>query len=156
MPTISGSQLSGDITVEAWIWINAYANYARILDIGNSSGQDNILFTQEGTSGRIYFEVFGGANGTTSANVKSPNAIPTGTWTHVAGVMEANGNMKLYINGALVASNNQTAITAREATRFNNLGRRPSMTSAATTTTSRRTATWSTSRTTGLRGSPNP
>ncbi|NCV32724.1 MAG: LamG domain-containing protein, partial [Betaproteobacteria bacterium] len=120
IPTISGSQLSGDITVEAWIWINAYANYARILDIGNSSGQDNILFTQEGTSGRIYFEVFGGANGTTSANVKSPNAIPTGTWTHVAGVMEANGNMKLYINGALVASNNQTAITAREATRFNN------------------------------------
>ena len=106
--------------MEAWIWINAYANYARILDIGNSNGQDNILFTQESTNGKIYFEVFGGASGTTSALVKSPNAIPTGTWTHVAGVMEANGNMKLYINGALVASNNQTAITAREATRFNN------------------------------------
>ncbi|NCV61241.1 MAG: hypothetical protein EBW52_07565, partial [Betaproteobacteria bacterium] len=92
IPTISGSQLSGDITVEAWIWINAYANYARILDIGNSSGQDNILFTQEGTSGRIYFEVFGGANGTTSANVKSPNAIPTGTWTGQAPLDDVSGN----------------------------------------------------------------
>ncbi|NBP24110.1 MAG: LamG domain-containing protein, partial [Proteobacteria bacterium] len=120
IPTITGSQLSGDITVEAWINIGSYANYARIVDIGNSNGQDNILFTQLGTTGKIYLEVFGGASGTTSAQVISPNAVPLNTWTHVAGVMEANGNMKLYINGALVASNNQTAVLARDATRFNN------------------------------------
>ncbi|NBQ96584.1 MAG: LamG domain-containing protein, partial [Betaproteobacteria bacterium] len=62
--------------------------------------------------------VYGGAAGTTEANTVTPNAIPLNTWTHVAGVVETNGNLKLYVNGALVASNNQTAVTIRDQTRF--------------------------------------
>jgi hypothetical protein len=118
LPTLTGSQLSGDITVEAWINIQSYANYARVVDIGNSAGTDNIILSQYGTSGRLVFDVIGGASGTTTAEVITDSAIPLTTWTHVAAVMEANGNMKIYVNGVLVKSNTQTSILARDQTRF--------------------------------------
>jgi hypothetical protein len=118
IPTLTGSQLSGDITVEAWINIQSYANWARVVDIGNSAGTDNILLSQYGTTGRICFTVIGGASGTTSVELITDSAIPLTTWTHVAGVVEANGNMKIYVNGALVKSNTQTATLPRDQTRF--------------------------------------
>lgn len=41
----------------------------------------------------------------TSAYVDSTSTLTAGTWYHVAGVFDPSNNMKLYINGAVVASN---------------------------------------------------
>ena len=117
IPTLAGSQLSGDLTVEAWITIGSYANWARIVDIGNGQDSDNIILAQSGTTGRMLFSV---RNGTSVAEVLADTAVPLNTWTHVAGVLEANGNLRLYINGVLVKSNTQTAVIPREINRTSN------------------------------------
>ncbi|NDA26964.1 MAG: LamG domain-containing protein, partial [Verrucomicrobia bacterium] len=114
IPMISGSQFAGDMTVEAWINIGSYASWARVVDIGSGPDADNILLAQNGTSGRMIFSI---RNGATEASVIADNAVPLNTWTHVAGVVEANGNLKLYVNGVLVKSNTQTTVIPREMNR---------------------------------------
>jgi hypothetical protein len=73
----------------------------------NSSGQhDRQIYLN--TSGKL---VFGSYNGTTQV-VTSPNAYNDGKWHHVASTMSASTGMRLYVDGALVASN--TAYTTPE------------------------------------------
>lgn len=60
------------------------------------------------TSGQL---VFGSYNNTTQV-VTSPNAYTDGAWHHVVSTMSAATGMRLYVDGALVASN--SAYTAPE------------------------------------------
>ncbi|MFM8419048.1 MAG: LamG domain-containing protein, partial [Verrucomicrobiota bacterium] len=86
------------VTVEGWVYPRSHSSWQRIVDIGNGTAMNNIvLIASEGTSGRPVFSVLSGA-------VTAPNPIPLNTWTHVAGVVDSDRTLRLYINGRLVAS----------------------------------------------------
>lgn len=44
-PTLDG--LGSDLTVESWVYLNSYANWARIFDLGNGEDNGNILLNTE-------------------------------------------------------------------------------------------------------------
>jgi Concanavalin A-like lectin/glucanases superfamily len=106
-----------ETTVEAWVEWNAFGNrYQRIFNYGEG-GRDLGLTTQTGTN-TLWFVIATPAGGMQLAT--AGGALKAGEWTHVAGVAGAGG-MKLYVNGALVATNPYTGC-------FNSLGPGSSMT----------------------------
>jgi hypothetical protein len=50
----SFNNASSGLTVEAWIYPTARANWARIIDLGNGQGRDNIIFARLGTSSDLH------------------------------------------------------------------------------------------------------
>ncbi len=98
-----------DITIEAWIYpTNFKSNYwdntvagKDYWDIGSATG----YVLRYGSSGSVPSFVFG--TGTTWIDVIANNVLTLSTWQHVAAVY--NGiTVKLYVNGEIVASENQT------------------------------------------------
>lgn len=99
LPTITG--LGGDLTVEGWVYLSSYANWGRIADIGNGENSGNILLTTSGTSGKPLFSVRSGS--TELGSIEGATALGTNTWVHVAGVIQSDRTMRLYVNGTQVA-----------------------------------------------------
>lgn len=100
LPTITG--LGGDLTVEGWVFLGSYANWGRIADLGSGENSNNILLTTVGTTGRPGFSVRSG--GTELGFIQGANALGTNTWVHVAGVIQSDRTMRLYVNGTQVAT----------------------------------------------------
>ena len=87
-----------DFTIVAWVKVNSYANWSRIIDFGNGEGVNNVLFAvSENATGQpvISTSEFGNivATGTT---------LPLNTWTHVVGRLSADGTASIWINGVQV------------------------------------------------------
>ena len=60
---ITGAQLSGAVTFEAWVNFDAFAGNDRIVDLGETGeGDDNIGLFIAGTTGKIQFIHFNGAS----------------------------------------------------------------------------------------------
>jgi autotransporter-associated beta strand protein len=96
LPTIAG--VGGDLTMESWVNLRSYASFGRFVELGNGQDQNNIGLGTIGTSGRPIFFVTGfGA-------VEGPQALGTNTWVHVAGVLQPDRTMRLYVNGTQVAT----------------------------------------------------
>jgi hypothetical protein len=90
-----------EATIEAWVKWNAFGNrYQRIFNYGGHN-RDIGLTTLTGTN-TLWFVVATPTGGLQTAKVE--NALQAGEWIHVAGVA-GSGGMKLYVNGALVATN---------------------------------------------------
>lgn len=91
----------GDFSVSAWVRVSSYASWSRIMDFGNGSNNNNVIFAlTNGTSGRPSGVIYNGPN---ASNVlTAPNALPTNTWNHVVYTF-AGGGATLYINGQQVA-----------------------------------------------------
>ncbi len=93
-----------EATVEAWVKWNAFGNrYQRIFNYG-AGGRDFGLTTFTGTS-TLWFVIGDPSAGLQIAKVE--NTLHAGEWTHVAAVA-GGGGMKLYLNGALVATHPYT------------------------------------------------
>jgi hypothetical protein len=124
LPTGIVSSLS-DFTIAAWVKMDAMANWMRVFDFGNSTTQYMFLTVQAGTTtvNNIKSSIVRYAikNGGTELSVSAPYAFPLNTWVQLA-VTQSGNTARLYINGALVATN--TALTIR-----------PSQLTAAGTTT---------------------
>ncbi len=91
----------GDMTVIAWVYSqNPNAPSNRIIDFGNGSSADNILFAFEGTTGKIRWEVY---QGSASQGVSTSEVFPKNQWVHVAAVQQGNA-AKIYWNGVENAS----------------------------------------------------
>ena len=102
LPTISG--VGGDLTLEAWVYLDSYANFGRIAELGNGEAQNNIGLGTFFETGQPFFF----ANG--FGEIVGPTALGLSNWVHVAGVIQSDLTMRLYVNGAEVttgtASNN--------------------------------------------------
>ncbi|HEX6427707.1 MAG TPA: LamG-like jellyroll fold domain-containing protein, partial [Niastella sp.] len=96
-----------DFTISAWVKMDALANWMRVFDFGNSTTQYMYFTVQGGTTtanGVTLSTVkYGIKNGGTELSVTSPYAFPLNTWVHLA-VTQSADTVKLYINGALVAT----------------------------------------------------
>lgn len=94
--------IKGDeITIESWISLGNYPwNWCPILSTVSNENQGYRL--QVGPLGQASLEVAIGEQwiACSSAN----EALPLRTWMHVVGVYSANKDLKLYINGELVAT----------------------------------------------------
>ena len=105
MPTTT---FGGPVTLEAWVYPFSNAGWARMMDIGNGAGVDNVLLSMFSTTGCPHFVVYSGT--TQTGNITSPTALPLNAWSHVAGVIASDLSMRLYVNGQLVASGTASAL----------------------------------------------
>jgi hypothetical protein len=98
-------EIGGAVTFAAWVKYDAFKHWSRVFDFGNGQDNNNILMANDQTSAASRFNL----------HLPAGNPSLTGTnltlnaWLHRAGVIEANGNMKLYLNGTLNASNTNTS-----------------------------------------------
>ncbi len=90
--------ITGDITVEAWIYIDAYVpDWVRIVGKGNGSDRTYGLWYNQ--SGDVLWQMYGSAN----MNITAAGSVVPGQWYHIAGTRVGN-DCHLYINGELSGS----------------------------------------------------
>ena len=96
-------ELGGAVTFSAWVKYDAFNYWSRIIDFGNGVANNNILIGNYQTSqaSRFYHNV------PSDIELWSGDFI-SNEWMHLAGVIQANGNMQLYLNASLSASNEST------------------------------------------------
>ncbi|MFO0575921.1 MAG: LamG-like jellyroll fold domain-containing protein [Polyangia bacterium] len=96
LPTLT-DDFSGGITVEAWVYLTTLNNsYCRILDLGNGSSNNNVLFAQTGTSSALRLDVY---NGSASYVTEAAGVLTTNTWMHLVATLDSTGVGKIYKNG---------------------------------------------------------
>ncbi len=92
---------SGGLTIEAWVWFNAYNNNSRILDFGVGQGADNIVLYNGAGTTNLRLTIFRGG---TALHLEAAGQLQTGVWLHLAVTVSAAGVATLYKNGASIAS----------------------------------------------------
>ena len=104
--------VSGDITLEAWVYANGTpTQWARIFDLGLGQANNNLILGFDG--GKLSFVSYVGANSVGQTTVSS-SFVPH-LWTHVAVTVgsivapASTAPVNLYVNGMQVASGTVTA-----------------------------------------------
>ena len=99
--------VSGDITLEAWVYANGTpTQWARIFDLGLGQANNNLILGFDG--GKLSFVSYVGANSVGQTTVSS-SFVPH-LWTHVAVTVgsivapASTAPVNLYVNGMQVAS----------------------------------------------------
>jgi len=105
-------------TFAAWVNWNGGGNWQRIFDFGNSTTHYMFL-TPSSSSGNLRFAIRNGG----SEQIVQTSTLAAGAWQHVALTLSGN-TARLYVNGALAASNPGMSITpASFGPRINFLGK---------------------------------
>ena len=101
-------EIGGAVTFAAWVKYDAFNSWSRVFDFGNGQDNHNILMAhyQTTSSGRFSHRV----TSTSTYELGGSNNLAPNTWLHRVGVIEANGNMRLYLNGSLVSSNTNSSV----------------------------------------------
>jgi hypothetical protein len=110
VPTSTGinNQFANDhITVETWVNPKAVPNAGQMIALVTESylGEHNVLFSIYLWNGSVYAGFHNGYDWTQAGLQYS---LPVGRWSHLAGTYDKN-QIRLYIDGALVATHNTTA-----------------------------------------------
>lgn len=104
-------------TFAAWVYRDGGGNWQRIFDFGDSTS--SYLFLTPSNGSRMRFAIRNGG----AEQIVETDPPPIGQWTHVAVTLGA-GAARLYVNGALAASNTAVTITPAAITPARNyLGR---------------------------------
>ncbi len=107
---------STDFTFGAWVYPTSSAQWQRIFDLGSSTTSYMFLSPVAG-SGNLRFAIKDGGGAEQQLNHNAP--LPLNTWTHVAVTIGGNTG-KLFLNGALVASNTSMTINPVDLETSNN------------------------------------
>ncbi|KAB2667169.1 MAG: tandem-95 repeat protein, partial [Verrucomicrobia bacterium] len=98
----NGVWFGDTFTVEGWVLLRNYANWARFFDFGNGPASDNVLGgLTAGSTGLPALHVYRGGS---SQSIQSTQQIPTGVWTHVAFTRDGDGIGHIFIDGVETAS----------------------------------------------------
>ncbi|NET80177.1 LamG domain-containing protein [Okeania sp. SIO1F9] len=100
MPAMNIDYSQG-LTVEAWIHYNSFKHWSRIIDFGNGTPNNNIVFANETTTSNLCFDSF---KGTTSNRVQANGKLELSKWLHLAVTVDGSGKTKIYKNGTEVES----------------------------------------------------
>ncbi len=92
--TASG-QFDG-FTVEAWVYFDQIGNYARIVELFQTAGTDNIVLCREGTTSNLYF---GLRKAGVVKSMTAQGVIRNGQWMHFAATIDAQGVGRIYVDG---------------------------------------------------------
>ncbi|MFZ6184991.1 LamG-like jellyroll fold domain-containing protein [Nannocystis pusilla] len=94
---------SGGCTVEAWVRPQAAAAWSRVFEMHTTYGGDHVMLLANGDgTGFGLFAI--AADGGDKGLYAPAGTLPTGRWTHICGVLDPAGQVRLYANGKLVAS----------------------------------------------------
>jgi len=111
-PVPAPLQIQGELTLAAWIYVNAYpgtSTLGTIVGCQHDPGQTGYAIhldgrtnpdSQTAPAGHLHFQIGNGAWHTTHTNAQ----IPLNQWVHVAATRKANEAAKIYYNGALQPS----------------------------------------------------
>ena len=99
--SIDGLETGGAMTVAAWVDFDSTGGWTRIIDFGNGPASDNILLGSSVENG-LSVHVYDGSR--LVGNVTVPNVVATGQWTHVAFTIDDAGEIKLFVDGAVVGT----------------------------------------------------
>lgn len=104
-------QITGAITLSAWIYIKNY-NEGRIIDKrGLQSSKDRCWSLNIESKGIGAFQI--STDGNIGPLVNTTNILPAGQWVHLTGVYEPSIALRIYINGEL-NNTNSTNIPAKQ------------------------------------------
>ncbi|MCH8539686.1 MAG: hypothetical protein LAT58_02835 [Opitutales bacterium] len=99
--SLPGNQVTNSFTLEAWIRVDEYRDWARIIRFSNGQANDNLILSFDSTGRRLMLQTFRDG---TSTTVSSEIDVPLNRWVHVAGVNHGSGThtAAVYINGIRV------------------------------------------------------
>ncbi|MGE9293065.1 MAG: LamG-like jellyroll fold domain-containing protein [Puniceicoccales bacterium] len=102
--------ITGAVTVMAWVHPDGVSNYGVIAGIDQSGGATNdqyVLKTTVSSTSMLTFQVSSGGSGYTATDTVSLSTRASQTangWVHVAGVVTPGESVKLYVNGELITT----------------------------------------------------
>ena len=109
-PDVASTQISGSWTISSWVKLGALpssGNQAWFIFKPNSNGGPNYETNVSNTAGTYSWNVIFSDSGNNGHSASYATSISTGTWYFVTGVWDSStSNLYLYVNGALVASQN--------------------------------------------------
>lgn len=120
VPDTDALDLSGEGTLEAWIYMDAIVGNAGIIhkgDLKNKQADEAFALRFVGRSGKVRLTI---RDESRSRMVDSNARLETGRWHHVAGTWDGSG-MRIYINGVLDNSSN-SSLVVRNTTGGLNIG----------------------------------
>jgi ethanolamine utilization microcompartment shell protein EutS len=91
--------VTGDFTIEAWIYIDVNQNSEIFMRNGDGTGSSQVHYGLRYRAGDLMLHLGTGLSSSNYYYVRTTNAIPTGEWIHVAGVFNAGTGATLYVNG---------------------------------------------------------
>ncbi|MEO5714444.1 MAG: LamG-like jellyroll fold domain-containing protein [Luteolibacter sp.] len=92
-----------DVSITAWVFWNGGGQSQRVFDFGNGTTQN--LYLSPNAGGNLRFEIVNGGSG----QQLNTTPLATGQWVHLA-VTLGGSAARLYVNGALAATNNAVSI----------------------------------------------
>jgi hypothetical protein len=114
------ADFTGGFTYSVWANPSVAGSYAKLLDIGNGAGIDNIALFRVATGADLSFKNWSGVD--TSRRVTAPGALALNEWQHI--VLAVSGKQaRIYRNGALVAADTIAVTLANVARTKNYIGR---------------------------------
>jgi hypothetical protein len=95
-PHSANLNLTGNLTIGAWVNLTDYANANTIATkaTGNGTSSNTFELRTEASTGKLQFVAYD----TALRTITSDEAVPVGSWVHVA-VAKGGGVARLYING---------------------------------------------------------
>ena len=93
----TGSYFGEKFTILAWVKMNKYVNYQRLLDFGNGQYSDNIIVSLSNPAKKILYQ---NMFQNTFFNLESSTILQLNIWYHVGFTTEP-GTMNIYLNGTL-------------------------------------------------------
>jgi hypothetical protein len=95
---VTSSRLSGDFTLEAWVYSTTSGSNKPIINIGDYNGSTGLLFYKNSSDELALY--------TGNSVIMTGGNISANTWIHVAAVRSGtgSGNVKLYLNGTSVGT----------------------------------------------------
>ena len=94
-------------TITSWVnFSNAGGAWQRIFDFGSGTATYIMLCPRTGTAGPMHLAIRAGGQG--HSDIDAPETLPTG-WHHVAAVI-TRGDMKLYLDGVVIASGSAATV----------------------------------------------
>ncbi len=114
--------LVGAMTVSAWVRVASYGTAGRIVSKGGGPTDRGWELNIE-QNGIASFKI--APDSTTHIEAATTQPLEPNTWTHVAGVYESGVALRLYVNGALVATNADAGTSHRDTNLPVLVGNRP-------------------------------